>query len=249
MPRFAYLTIDDAPSSQFLEKLAFLNELGIKAIWFCQGNFMEARPAMMIHALQTGHVLGNHSYSHPHFSDLTIDQGRAEIRATDAILHELYAAAGVPWTRKYFRFPYLDNGSGSSVMEQLLDGVAPKTPERVAALQAYLGQLKYEQPRFESINYPQYTDYVSNCVDVFGTYDSRDWSLVHEVAAAGDDKVETLLQRMDAHEPEVGLMLNDPGSNDVLVLHDHDEHPENLRLFQAMIHRVLKKGIHFDLPA
>ncbi len=249
MSRLAYLTIDDAPSTLFLDKLDFLEEQGIKALWFCQGNFMEQRPEMMIRALKVGHLLGNHSYSHPYFSELNVDQGCAEIRATDAILTELYDRAGVPWTYKYFRFPYLDNGSGCSVMQQILDGVEPTTPERAAALQRYLRKLNYRQPAFRGVRYPYFTKYATACVDVFGTYDSQDWSLVHGAPADGEDRVETLLQRMDAHDPVKGLALNDPSSNDVLVLHDHDGHHESLRLFQAMVRRVLDKEIQFGLPA
>ncbi len=248
MSRLAYLTIDDAPSTLFLDKLDFLEEQGIKALWFCQGNFMEQRPEMMIRALKAGHLLGNHSYSHPYFSELSVDQGCAEIRATDAILAELHDQAGVPWTHKYFRFPYLDNGSGCSVMQQILDGVEPTTLERAAALQRYLRKLNYRQPTFYGVRYPFFTEYATACLDVFGTYDSRDWSLVHIAPADGEDRVETLLQRMDAHDPAKGLTLNDPSSSDVLVLHDHDGHHESLRLFQAMVRRVLDKGIQFSLP-
>src|SRR3990172_9835105 len=103
MNKTAYLTIDDAPSPDFLNKLDFLDAKGITAVWFCQGNYMEQRPHMTIEAIRRGHIIGNHSYSHPHFTDLSLDQARAEIRSTDSILDELYHRAGVARRHRFFR--------------------------------------------------------------------------------------------------------------------------------------------------
>ena len=86
MTKVAYLTIDDSPSADFMNKLEFLDAHDIKAVWFSQGDNMERRPNMVIQAIQRGHIIGNHAYSHPHFSDLTIDQCFVEIRSTDTII-------------------------------------------------------------------------------------------------------------------------------------------------------------------
>src|SRR5689334_572664 len=103
MAGIAYLTIDDSPSLDFMNKLDFLDAHDIRAIWFCQGNYMEQRPQMIIDALLRGHIIGNHSYSHPHFSDISLDQAFAEIRATDAVLDELYQRSGTERRHRLFR--------------------------------------------------------------------------------------------------------------------------------------------------
>ena len=244
----AYLTIDDGPSTQFLEKLAFLEELNIKAIWFCQGNFMEQRPEMVVQALQAGHIIGNHSYSHYRFSELTTDQCFAEIRSTHAIIEQLYEDAGVIWDKKYFRFPFADDGSGTDTIERLVHNALAATPERAEAVQSYLRQLGYEQANFENINYPFYGTHLENHIDVFITYDTGDWRLAREETEDGQETIHYLLARMDVHEPEKFLNLNTPNSNVVPVLHDHDMHPQNLSLFKQLILKFLDKGFVFDLP-
>jgi len=47
---------------------------------------LEQRPNLAIRAIQKGFVLGNHAYSHPHFSDLEFDECFAQIRRTDEII-------------------------------------------------------------------------------------------------------------------------------------------------------------------
>lgn len=96
MSKIAYLTIDDAPSKWFLHKVAWLDENHIPVVWFCQGSRMEQRPHMIIDAIKRGHIIGNHSYSHPRFDDISLNQGCAEIRATDALIDEFHAKSGVP---------------------------------------------------------------------------------------------------------------------------------------------------------
>ncbi len=53
-----------------------------------------------------GFVLGNHSWSHPHLSDLTIAQFETELTRGEPILSEL--GAGSDW--RWFRYPFLDEG-------------------------------------------------------------------------------------------------------------------------------------------
>src|ERR1044071_9016162 len=130
MPFYAYLTIDDGPSLDFLDKLDLLDKNHIPAVWFCQGNYLEQRPDMAIEAIQRGHVIGNHSYSHPSFEQISADQGYAEIRATEAIIAELYTRASVPQKHHYFRFPYGNKGDGKFSGQ-------PITLEKVEKRQAF----------------------------------------------------------------------------------------------------------------
>ena len=127
----AYLTIDDAPSALFSLKLDFLRRRNIPAWFFCWGEKIAGKEALLIDALHTGCLLGNHSWTHPHFSELTLEQAREEISRTDQALADLYHRAGIPWAKKAFRFPYLDQGS---------------SPEQRASLQDLLAEFDYACP-------------------------------------------------------------------------------------------------------
>jgi peptidoglycan-N-acetylglucosamine deacetylase len=53
-----------------------------------------------------GFVLGNHTWSHPHLSELTIPQFEEELTKGEPILSKL--GAGTDW--RWFRYPFLDEG-------------------------------------------------------------------------------------------------------------------------------------------
>ena len=110
MNKKIYLTIDDSPSSDFRENLDCLIVHKIPAVLFCIGNRMESRWADLIYAAQQGYLIGNHSYSHPHFSDLDFEEAKKEIAQTDALIDKLYKEAGIEDYDRLFRFPYGDKG-------------------------------------------------------------------------------------------------------------------------------------------
>jgi peptidoglycan/xylan/chitin deacetylase (PgdA/CDA1 family) len=53
-----------------------------------------------------GFVLGNHTWSHPHFSDLSPDRFEEEVTHDEPVLKDL--GGGSDW--RWFRYPYLDEG-------------------------------------------------------------------------------------------------------------------------------------------
>lgn len=60
-----YLTFDDGPIPNLTEHiLDVLNELNIKATFFCVGDNLKKHPSIAQRALDEGHKLGNHSYNH-----------------------------------------------------------------------------------------------------------------------------------------------------------------------------------------
>lgn len=125
----ALLTVDDAPSALFAEKAAWLRRRGASALFFLWGEKAAGRRPELVEALRAGFELGNHSWTHPYFSVLSLDAARAEIERTDVLIAGIYASAGVPWRRKRFRFPYFDRGGDA---------------DREAFLQGFLSDLGYE---------------------------------------------------------------------------------------------------------
>lgn len=79
---FFYLTIDDGPSTNTHDKLRLFESYQIKAIWFCRGKNLEQQPNIAIQLIRRGHIIGNHSYSHPFFSQITYSECRNEIVRT-----------------------------------------------------------------------------------------------------------------------------------------------------------------------
>jgi Predicted xylanase/chitin deacetylase len=127
----AYLTIDDAPSRLFEAKLDYLLTRGVAATFFCEGRSIGGNEETLARALRSGYELGNHSYSHPRFSELDLSEARAQVVETDALLAAVYRRAGLEWKRKLFRFPFFDRGG---------------TPEKEADIQALLADLGYMAP-------------------------------------------------------------------------------------------------------
>jgi peptidoglycan/xylan/chitin deacetylase (PgdA/CDA1 family) len=142
----AYLTIDDGPSGEMGAKLDLLDSLDVPAVWFCLGAGISERLEVVVDAIRRGHVVGNHSWSHPHFSEIGVDDAQREISSTDALIDEVYDRAGVPRERRWFRFPYGDRGS--------------------AELQPLLRRLGFAAP-------PPPLD--GDGVDWLWTFDTNDW--------------------------------------------------------------------------
>ncbi|WP_369275431.1 polysaccharide deacetylase family protein [Streptomyces sp. R11] len=73
------------------------------ATFFLTGDFADRYPEVVKRIAAAGHGLGNHSYSHPFFADLSADGRRREVQAADRALRA--AGAGGALT-PFFRFPY-----------------------------------------------------------------------------------------------------------------------------------------------
>jgi peptidoglycan/xylan/chitin deacetylase (PgdA/CDA1 family) len=82
--------------------LATLSEERIPATFFFTGEFVEDFPSSVAAVVRTGAPIGNHSFSHPDFTQITADAVREQLRSTARAL----TAAGAPDPRPLFRFPY-----------------------------------------------------------------------------------------------------------------------------------------------
>lgn len=63
------LTYDDGPNDPHTLKLMdVLEKDGVRATFFLIGRYVDRRPDIVRDLLQAGHVLGNHTYTHPHLA-------------------------------------------------------------------------------------------------------------------------------------------------------------------------------------
>lgn len=126
------LVIDDGPSPATTRMLDTLEAGGHRAVLFILGCEVAGREASLVDAIRRGFALGNHSFSHPSFSEITVGAARAEILGTEERIDALYASAGVARPGKWFRFPYLDTGGERHAdFQRLLDELGFSIPESV----------------------------------------------------------------------------------------------------------------------
>lgn len=243
--KVVYLTIDDAPTQDLPGKLDFLKANNIPAVLFCIGNNLDERPQVAIDAIREGFVLGNHSYDHPHFSDISVEEACDQISRTDSILDRLYAEAATPRPSKVFRFPYGDKGDlnyGDETKPLTQEGKARKL-----AIQTHLRRLGYTQPRFEGVTYPYYREggFLDD-VDWLWTYDVMEWSVFSDQHVHGIDSFEKVLDRMEEDVPDGWRGLNDLASEEIILTHDHVASTE---IFYPIIKRLQEKELIFRLPS
>ncbi|MBQ4515593.1 MAG: polysaccharide deacetylase [Clostridia bacterium] len=102
--KIAYLTFDDGPTSNITPRiLDVLKEKDVKATFFVLGKMVEAYPEMAKRAVQEGHVLANHSYSHDYKSVYDSKESFFdEIKRSEELVINTVGEEG--YTR-VFRFP------------------------------------------------------------------------------------------------------------------------------------------------
>ena len=146
----AYLTIDDGPSEDWKAKLSFLEAQGIPAVWFCEGQALQAQPDFAPTAIHRGDVIANHSCDHPRFSESSLDECERQILRTDELIDRAYSEARAGRPAKFFRFPGGDKGGQ---VQDVTEG-----RQRKAYLQDLLRRHGYWQPSFPGVTYQYYRE-------------------------------------------------------------------------------------------
>jgi peptidoglycan/xylan/chitin deacetylase (PgdA/CDA1 family) len=229
-----YLTIDDSPSELMAARVALLSELRIPAVFFCTGDRLSARPQPAIEAILRGFVIGNHSWDHPHFSQLTLAQAEAEISSTDELIDRLYAEAGREREHRWFRFPFGDQGDDFAGQD-----APPALRVHKLKLQSCLRALGYSTPPFPDITHPWFWPRGADA-DWYWTFESMDWAVSQNELSVTD-----ALARLDIHDPAQRLALGNSSSADIVVLHDHSH---SARAFESLIEALASRPLQFTLP-
>jgi len=82
--------------------LATLKAKGVRATFFLTGDFAQRYPADVRAIAAAGHVIGNHTMTHPHSTQITDAELTAEVRDAAAAISAITGRTPKPW----FRFPY-----------------------------------------------------------------------------------------------------------------------------------------------
>lgn len=82
-----YLTFDDGPDPEHTPPLLdLLSAHGVKATFFLIGQKIEQHPELVRRIVAEGHLVGNHSYSHWEFRNMTLRKQLSEVHRTDVLL-------------------------------------------------------------------------------------------------------------------------------------------------------------------
>lgn len=84
-----YLSFDDGPEPAHTPKLLdTLAKHGVKATFFLVGEKIEQHPEIVRRIVAEGHAIGNHSYSHWSFRNMSRRKQLDEVHRTDALLRQ-----------------------------------------------------------------------------------------------------------------------------------------------------------------
>ena len=147
------LTFDDGPTAAYTnEILAILDQYGVKATFFVIGREVEENPEYARSIVEAGHELGNHSWSHPNMSLLSLDRIADEIERTDAAIRAVGYEGELhfrpPFGKKLLTLPwYLRQHNRTTVMWD----IEPETYTEIAAEPSRIVQHVLDKARPGSI--------------------------------------------------------------------------------------------------
>lgn len=244
----AILTIDDAPSIDFDNKIAFLKDHHVPAVFFCTGSLIPKRERSLVEAIRAGFILGNHSYNHHHFSKLSLKNCEKEITKASVLIDQVYEMAGVERPVKWFRFPYGDKGDGR--MGNIFEPETRRGKARKDAIQEILANHGYTFVLQDWLTYKIFVDSdIKNDIDWTWTFDLMEWSMSMSKPMMNLSSVEHILKRMEEMNPSdcrgvwsEAHWLGDPFSPEIILTHDHGE---NGAFFESLIKKMLSQGIEF----
>lgn len=225
----ALLTIDDIPSNNTTAIVDYLNSKNIRVIMFAEGKRLVTTPEPAVYALQHGMVVGNHSFSHPNFSNLSMEEAIDEIEKCEEQLDRVYKLAGVERKYRPFRFPYGDKGG-----------------QNKEALQEYLAKKGFNKVNDLQIQYPWWKESgLDRDIDTLWTFDFAEYNIRQGSGFTVDD----VWKRVENPAPTSGAAILEDNGNHIILLHAHDETdalvPGYYRLF---VDYLLDHGVTFIDP-
>lgn len=226
----AILTIDDAPTGITPQILDYLRAKGIIPVVNFIGAEVDRHFDEAVYAVKTGCTIGNHSFSHPHFSTLTLQECRDEIAKTELEIERVYAYAGMKREHKVFRFPYGDQGG---------------------AKYAQIQQILREEFHFDRLDDSQITfpwwkeNHIDTAVDMRWSFDFIEYRLPWNDGYTWD----SIVNRIHDANPEQGGRLIGEGITNIILMHDTEETNQYIeKYYEKLIDYVLSCGLEFTEP-
>lgn len=131
-PRKLALTFDDGPVAPFTSDiLDILKRRGVKATFFVIGERIQENPGLLERMYAEGHDIGNHTFTHPDLSAVTINREKLELNATQRFVQSILGHSLV-----LFRPPYFSEDSPLSLDEARVIRTAAELGYRTIGLAA-----------------------------------------------------------------------------------------------------------------
>lgn len=109
-PNMIAITFDDGPNSRFTPQiLDILKDENVKATFFIIGEYANRYPKLLKRIQAEGHLIGNHTYTHPNIAEISSAHLRLELNTTQRLFE---SRLGV--TTVLFRPPYAEDVEPSS---------------------------------------------------------------------------------------------------------------------------------------
>jgi cellulose synthase/poly-beta-1,6-N-acetylglucosamine synthase-like glycosyltransferase/spore germination protein YaaH/peptidoglycan/xylan/chitin deacetylase (PgdA/CDA1 family) len=109
-PGWVALTFDDGPDGRWTPKiLDILKEKQAVATFFVIGQNMQARPDLVAREVREGHLVGNHTWTHPNIAVTPLAQTDLEINTTQRLFEVLTNRS-----MRFFRPPYFGDAEPST---------------------------------------------------------------------------------------------------------------------------------------
>lgn len=225
----ALLTIDDFSTKNTPAIVDYLKEKKINAIFFATGQNVEHFYEEALYAIKNGMIVGNHSYSHPAFSTLTMEECVDEIEKCEKVLERLYKDSGVERIYRPFRFPYGDKGGNNK-----------------NTLQKYFQEKGFHKVDDTHITYHWWRENnFDTDIDTFWTFDFEEYV----IRPGSDFTKEFVWQKMHDTSPKSGEVLFGENNRHIILLHAHDETEQMLpEYYKLFIEHLLENGLVFDEP-
>ena len=225
----ALLTIDDIASRNTPAIIDYLGEKEIPVIMFAWGENIERYHDEAMYALKNGVIIGNHSYTHPHFSEISFDECVKEIEKCESVLDELYSEASAERKYRPFRFPYGDKGGDNKEL-----------------LQKYLADHGFNKVDDTNITWQWWKEKgLDKDIDTFWTFDFTEYNIRPGSGFTIDD----VFRRMHNTDTDSGAALFEDGSFHLLLLHAHDETEELVPMYyRKILDELIANGVVFETP-
>lgn len=223
------LTIDDFSSKNTPAMVDYFKEKGIKVLFFATGENVERFYEEAKYAVKNGMLVGNHSYSHPAFSEISLEEAIADIAKCEDVLNRLYADCGVERVYRPFRFPYGNKGGDNK-----------------EALQKYFKDNGFHKVEDRHFPYSWWKEFgLSEDIDTLWTFDFEEYRLWQDPSFTK----ESIWDKTKNPNPQMGAALFGENNRHIVLMHAHDEteriFPE---YYKAFVECMLEGGITFDEP-
>lgn len=229
MPK-AILTVDDAPTKITPRIIDYLRSKGIVPVVNFIGAEVEGHLGEAVYAAKNGALIGNHSFTHPNFSQITLGDCRAEIERTEREIDRVYRLAGVTRKHRFFRFPYGDRGGAQAQQLQ----------------QMLRDEFQFERLDDSELRFPWWKEnHLDTNTDMSWSFDFEEYQLPWNNGLTW----EHIMKHIHNENPEQGGYLLAKDAMNIILIHDMEQTDRFTEgYFERLIDTVLALGVEFVPP-